>query len=651
MAQDMSKYLDLFVHESTEHLDAIGRRLVELEREHSPTLVDEIFRHAHSVKGMAASMGFEPIAAIAHELEDVFEVLRRASLPLQHEEIDLALGATDAISKLVSAAAEGGSMGSVDLDWERLVRRLKACRVQIEARAERTTSDGAAAAAPAAGEGEARDAELPMLRVLVEIAGTSKVPGVRGFLVYKRLSTVGRIHRTSPSLGELKAGRLPDRRLEIVLATDEGRRAVEKQLSTVSELAAVQIEPYRPEPELSPPAPPKEPPSRSSGRTVRIRTDLLDGFMDTVGELILASDRLRGLVGRGEGEERTPVDDALDRLESIVRGLHAQVMATRMTPLASLTDKIPRIAREVARTLGKEVQVTVEGGEIELDRAILDELEAPLTHLIRNAVDHGIEAPDARDAAGKPRAGRISVSAQRDRDVVVLEVADDGRGFDRERLRRAAVEAGHLSHRQAEALSESELLMLACLPGLSTRTEVSQISGRGVGMDAVKAAVESLGGGLEIESLPGRGTTFRLRLPLTVAIQRLLLVGVGDDLFGLPITKVLQVVELEQRQASESGGQLLVPYQEGLVPAWSLAEALGLTASPGPRIPYVVGEGEGRALFALSVDRIAGHLEAVIKPLTRPLDAIAGLSGVTLLPDGRPLLVLDMAALAREVGA
>ncbi len=647
MAQDMSKYLDLFVQESTEHLDAIASRLVDLEKNVEPEAVDEIFRHAHSIKGMAASMGIEPITALAHGLEDVFEVLRGADANLERGDFDLLHAAVDGLSALLEDVAEGREAGESTVDWQRLERGLKAARARLDARA------GGAPSRQVTREGQGTGAEMeagvPRLRIVVEIAGTSKVPGVRGFLVYKRLSALGEIEESVPALSDLKAGRLPDRRLEIVLATREGRQAVERQLSTVSEIRHFTIEPHTPAP-----APAKAPPPPSKGRsvrTVRIRTDLLDGFMDTVGELILASDRLRALVGRTEGEERTPVDDALDRLDRTIRGLHAQVMATRMVPLSSLTDKVPRIARDIARGLGKEVEVEVEGGDIELDRAILDELESPLMHLVRNAVDHGIEPPGDRDAAGKSRTGRLSITAFRDRDVVVVELSDDGRGFDRDRLRRVAVEAGHLTRRQVQALSDREVLMLACLPGLSTREEVSDLSGRGVGLDAVKATVEGLGGRLEIESEAGRGTTFRLRVPLTVAIQRLLLLGVGDDLFGMPISKVLQVVELSRAMESESRGQVLVPFREGLVPAWSLGAALGIEQTPRDVIPYVVTEGEGGVAFALGVDRIVGHLEAVIKPLGRPLEGIEGLSGVTLLPDGRPLVVLDTAAIARAVGA
>ena len=647
MAQDMSKYLDLFVQESSEHLETIASRLVDLERSVESGAVDEIFRRAHSIKGMAASMGIESITQLAHGLEDVFEVLRRGGVVLEQADFDLLHAAVDGLSALLHEAAEGQASDETEVDWRRLVRGLKGARARLDARA------AEAEAPPPIGEGAGGagvDEAIPRLRIVVEIAGTSKVPGVRGFLVYKRLSAVGEIEESSPSLADLKAGRLPDRRLEIVLATREGRQAVERQLGTVSEIRQYSIEPHR---RKAPAEPPRSTPASSPGRpvrTVRIRTDLLDGFMDTVGELILASDRLRALVGRAEGEERTPVDDALDHLERTIRGLHAQVMATRMIPLSSLTDKIPRVVRDVARSLGKEVEVEVAGADIELDRAILDELEAPLTHLVRNAIDHGLEPPDERDARGKSRAGRLSISAFRDRDVVVLELSDDGRGFDRERLKKVAVEAGHLSRRQAEALSDREVLMLACLPGLSTREEVSDISGRGVGLDAVKATVEGLGGNLEIESEIGRGTTFRLRVPLTVAIQRLLLLGVADELFGLPMGKVLQVVEVPRAKESESRGQVLVPFREGLVPAWSLGGALGIGETPREVTPYVVTEGEGGVTFALAVDRIAGHLEAVIKPLGKPLEGVEGLSGVTLLPDGRPLVVLDPAALGRAVG-
>jgi two-component system, chemotaxis family, sensor kinase CheA len=328
-----------------------------------------------------------------------------------------------------------------------------------------------------------------------------------------------------------------------------------------------------------------------------------------------------------------------------VKELHDKLMAVRMTPLLTVTARLPRVARDLARRLGKQVEVEVRGAEIEIDRAILDELADPLVHVIRNAVDHGIELPHLRDLAGKPSTGRVAVSVRRERDRVVVEVADDGRGMDPARLRRAAVEKGALGAAQAAALSDREALMLACLPGVSTADRVTDISGRGVGMDAVKRVAEAVGGALEVESDPGLGARITLRLPLTVAVQQVLLVRVGEEILGVPIAKVHGAAQVEVEGLERSRGAPMLPYGGALVPVRDLAALLGLPRGEarGPR-QVVIADGQG-ARVGLAVDALLTQEDAVLKPLARPLDRVSGLSAVTVLGNGRPVFILDVARL------
>jgi len=314
------------------------------------------------------------------------------------------------------------------------------------------------------------------------------------------------------------------------------------------------------------------------------------------------------------------------------------VMGARMTPVAVVTDQLPRTVRDVARRRGREVDLTVEGAEIELDRSILDTLGEPLLHVLRNAIDHGIEDADARRASEKPARGQVRVTVRRTRDRVMIEVADDGRGMDAVGLRASAVARGALTADAAARLSESEVLFLACLPGVSTARDVSDISGRGVGMDAVKRAVERVGGTLELESEPGRGTRVTFRLPLTVAVLQLLLVEVAGEVLGLPITKVLGVVE-----AAQSGSALpQLRHDQAAVPVHGLATLLGFEESPVTGLrPFVVMEAD-RGPVALAVDVLVGQEEVVLKALSRPLDQLPGLAGVTILGSGRPLFILDV---------
>ncbi|HET8733836.1 MAG TPA: chemotaxis protein CheW, partial [Anaeromyxobacteraceae bacterium] len=422
--------------------------------------------------------------------------------------------------------------------------------------------------------------------------------------------------------------------------TGEAIPDVERSLAQIADLARVAVQEAAPVP---PPAPPPRAEAPADpARTVRVRAEMLDGFLDVSGELLLVTARLREL-GRAmpEAARRAHVE-GVDRLLSIAKDLHGRVMAARMTPLTALSDRLPRAARDLARRTGKQVDVVVAGAEIEVDRALLDEVSDPVLHLLRNAVDHGIETAAQRIAAGKRPTGRIEVSARRERDRVVLEVADDGRGMDPDALRRSAVARGAIGAEAAAALSDADALLLCCLPGVSTAGEVTDVSGRGVGMDAVKRSVESLSGTLSIESVRGKGTRFTLRLPLTVAMQPVLLVRVGAEVVAIPVSKVHGAAQARLDALERAGGAPQLAFGGGHVPVHDLGVLLGAGPAPaGVRRSVVVTEVDtGRV--GLAVDQLLGQQEAVLKPLHGPLSLVPGLSAVTVLGNGRPVFVLDV---------
>jgi two-component system chemotaxis sensor kinase CheA len=338
--------------------------------------------------------------------------------------------------------------------------------------------------------------------------------------------------------------------------------------------------------------------------------------------------------------QRPMLEEGVDRLHGLAKDMHGRVMGARMTPLAVVTDQLPRTVRDVARRRGREVDLEVEGAEVELDRSIVDALADPLLHVLRNAIDHGLEDAETRKASGKPQRGRVKVTVRRARDRVMVEVADDGRGMDAEGLSASAVARGVLTAEAAARLPRSELLLLSCLPGVSTAKDVTDISGRGVGMDAVKRAVERVGGMLELESEPGRGTRVTFRLPLTVAVLQLLLVQASGEVLGLPITKVLGVVE---RDGVEPGpGRPLLRHDAALLPVHGLATLLGFEEREALGVrPFVLMEAD-KGPVALAVDVLVGQEEVVLKALTRPLDQLPGLAGVTILGSGRPVFILDV---------
>lgn len=696
MAMDMSRYLGLFVTEASEHLEALGRDLVQLEKEGGASAVDSMFRHAHSVKGMASSMGFEPIATLAHRVEDLVDAVRQDASRLNRELVDLLLTATDTMLAQVRSVAENKAPDEAGPLLTQLSARVSSLTGQapaptrvMKATALRMTpvparpADGsapppasgpplppsvntpvplrpealnAAAAAAAATKAPAAEVRLdagPQARwsVKVRVVPTCQVPGVRAFLVHKRLSGLGTVSELRPALEDLKAGRIPDGLIQCEVETSAGEQGIQGALRNVSEVELVSIKPVITAPPPPPPAAAAAPAVATEGaraageaapRTVRVRTELLDYFLDTVGELMLATARLREVGKELPENVRPPLEEGVYRLHALVKDLHDKVMSARMTPLSLITDRLPRTARDIARKRGRDVDLVITGAEIELDRAILDELADPMLHILRNCIDHGLESPEERTAAGKNPKGKVQVSVRRARDRVVIEVEDDGRGMSAEKLKAAALARGSITPEAAARMSDREAFMLACLPGVSTAKDVSEISGRGVGMDAVKRVVENVGGTLEIDSEKGKGTRFTLRLPLTVAVVHLLLVEVGEEVFGLPIAKVVGAQEANADELSRSRDTALLPHGNTLLPVHALDQLLGLPALERRGVrPFVVMEGDSGKV-ALAVDRLLGQEEVVLKPLSRPLDLLPGLSGVTILGSGRPVFILDV---------
>jgi two-component system chemotaxis sensor kinase CheA len=828
MTMDMSRYLGLFISEATEHLESLGRDLVQLEREGTASVVDSMFRHAHSVKGMASSMGFESIAILAHRVEDLVDAVRQDRGRLDRDVVDLLLTAADTMLAQVRAVAENKTPEDAAALLAQLGSRvtamtgqaLAATRVAKVTALKPATTEGdpagpasgaqggtapaavagtassaqggtapagaadtasgtpagaaagtasgtpggmasgaqsvgsevnglaaggaaqaaesGAAAGPARSQGvvglagasvdlgpqgpplppdllsaqgtspgaapaplvgaapdavavvatamglaapasmglaeglkAAADAPLPEAQapagvrsvlpprtepetrgalqrwaVRLRISPTCQVPGVRAFLVHKRLTNLGTLVDLRPALEELKAGRIPDGYIQLELETTVGDTGIQAALRNVAEVDVVSVKPAVAAPAPVVAAPAASEATRTStdatSRTVRVRTELLDYFLDTVGELMLATARLRE-VGKVLPENARPaLEEGVYRLHTLVKDLHDKVMTARMTPLSLITDRLPRAARDIARRREREVDLVITGAEIELDRAILDELADPLMHLLRNCIDHGLESPEERLAAKKGPRGRVLVAVKRARDRVIIEIEDDGRGMDPAKLKSAAVARGLLSVETAARLSDREAFLLSCLPGVSTAKDITDISGRGVGMDAVKRVVENVGGTLEIDSEKGRGTRFTLRLPLTVAVVHLLLVEVGEEVFGLPIAKVVGATEADGDALSRSRETALLPHGNSLLPVHSLDTLVGVPAPPrqGAR-PFVVMDADSGRV-ALAVDRLLGQEEVVLKPLSRPLDLLPGLSGVTILGSGRPVFILDV---------
>jgi two-component system chemotaxis sensor kinase CheA len=375
--------------------------------------------------------------------------------------------------------------------------------------------------------------------------------------------------------------------------------------------------------------------------TVRVRTDTLDRFLSAVGEVILSSSQLRTGVARFAQDPE--VADGFDRVDRRVNELQRRVLELRTAPLVRVTDNLPRTARQVAEKLGKRVEVEIVGAELELDRSILDRLGEPLLHLVRNAVDHGLELPADRIAAGKPEAGLLRIEARRQKDSIEIDVRDDGRGIDLSSVCRRALDAGLIHPDLVDDLPPEEIARFIFHPGLSTAQSVSEVSGRGVGMDAVKATVESLGGGVELKTEVGCGTTTTLVVPITAAVQRVLLVGIADERVAIPIAKVERILEVPADAIEEAAGDSFALVDDEPIPVLNLARELRIegTGSEQSSIPLVLSEVRGERV-ALRVDRFAGQQEFYVKPVPELLASVRILAGLTVLDDGSPVFLLDL---------
>jgi two-component system chemotaxis sensor kinase CheA len=375
---------------------------------------------------------------------------------------------------------------------------------------------------------------------------------------------------------------------------------------------------------------------------VRVRTESLDRFLSSVGEVILTSRQIRTVAEKAGLASSAEFSAGFDRMDRVVGDLQRRALGLRTAPLLRVMDPLPRLAREIAMELGKVVEVELRGAELELDRSILDRLHDPLVHLVRNAIDHGLETPATRKEVGKPPGGRLEIDARREKDSIRISVADDGRGIDLEVVRDRAVSTGLLHADLAEDLPPQEIALLVFRPGLSTASEISSFSGRGVGMDAVKATIESLGGQVELDSRPGLGTTTSLVVPVTAAVQRVLLLRLGEETVAVPIAKVERVIEVEVAAIERAGRESFVLIDDEPVLVLDLGRCLGMGRADGTETaPLVLAEVRGERV-ALQVERLAGQQEIYVKSVPSLLACARSLAGLTVLGDGNPIFLLDL---------
>jgi two-component system, chemotaxis family, sensor kinase CheA len=645
---DTARYAELFLTESQDNLSAINHALLELER--SPAArepVGALFRAVHTVKGMSATMGYTVVAELSHELETLLDLVRRGERQVTSALMDTLFAAADTLEQAIELSVAGRED---ELEATATISALRGAATP-------SAVPPPAGAAPRKRKKTRRAARRtaaapPPVSVVITQEPNTPMPGVRAYLALERAKTLGTILGTDPAVEGFDGDGFTGC-LTIHLDTVATDADIERAIRSAGSVAQVQIARAGVLSSASAPAAPNgngvtgasagrasELVAARQHRHIRIDLHRLDTLMNLIGELVITRGRLQQLAA---SISEPALTDAVTQASRLVADLQDGIMTSRMVPVWQVFDRFPRVVRDAARALGKQVDFVVEGQEIELDRSLLDEIGDPIVHLLRNAIDHGLETPDERIAAGKSPTGRLMLVAARDRSAVVIRVTDDGKGIDRDRVLARAHEMGLVESGRTE-LTDDELVRLIARPGFSTAKRVTDISGRGVGIDAVHARVRSLGGTVDMRSAKGHGTSVTVRLPVTLAIVRALLARVGDETYAIPMTHVNETVHLEPNTLRHVKGREVLVLRDDVLPLLHLRDVVRLPRRDGGGGQVVVLEVADRRA-GMVVDELTGQQEIVIKPFDAVKDGLSVFSGATILGDGVPALILDVSSL------
>jgi two-component system chemotaxis sensor kinase CheA len=605
-----------FLVEAQEIVDRLGEQLVELE--HAPEDADQlnaVFRGFHTLKGGAGFLGIQPMVHLCHAAEDSLGAVRSGQVHMSARHFDAAQQALDYLQQMIDAVGAGTEPDDAPAE---LIAQFDVTGNASPAPAALPPTPmpaaPAAAAAPASGGGELIT-EDEFEALLDQLHGPAP-------------------HAATPAAAKPASGDITEDEFEALL--DQLHGPVKHAAPKPAAAPAAPPPPPAPKPAAKPATTPARPAEAET--TVRVDTKRLDAIVNLVGELVLSRNRLKTLRTRIQDEE---LHRAVSNLDIATARLQSAVMRTRMQPVSKVFSRFPKVARDVARSLSKEVDLELVGAETELDRNLVEALNDPLVHLVRNAIDHGVELPSVRENVGKPRLGHVRLSAQQEGDYVTIEIRDDGAGIDPERLRSKAREKGLIDNDTASRLSTEECLNLIFLPGFSTKTEVTDISGRGVGMDVVSSRIRELSGQIQIQSEIGKGSRFIIRVPLTLAILPTLLVQSGDATYALPLARVMEVLHAPADKLHWFDGKPMLDRQSATMPLIDLRRWLGLPARNEALLTIVVLQcGDQR--FGLIVDQVRGREEVVIKPLPHAVRGLKGYAGATLIGDGSIALILDV---------
>jgi two-component system chemotaxis sensor kinase CheA len=644
---ETSEYLPMFLAEGREHLQELNLAVVRIEeRPDDQDTVDEIFRIAHSLKGMSATMGFAGMAALTHEMEDVFELLRQRKGGLPREAIDVLLECLDALSAAVDSIDESGEE---QIEPQPLITRLKGL---VRERDVDEVDEKTPAEAPI------DLAELADGRRVVQISATLsedvQIPSVRAYMVLSALAELGETLACSPTPDEVET--FSGTEIDVWMVSERADSELAGVVSSVSDVAQVEVfeavsDAAVDEGEVPAEAPAGAPkqeaaaPKKSGGHnkgssTVRVDAERLDQLMHFMGELVLHRTQVEALAADADVPG---LSQAMQNLTRTSHALQAMVMQVRMIPVEAVFLRFPRLVRDLSTKLGKQVELELVGKDTELDRTVVDALGDPLVHLIRNSLDHGLEGPEERVAAGKPATGTLHLSARHAGGNVVIEVRDDGHGINPAKVAAKAAERGLIPAEAVDTTDMAKAIELLFHPGFSTAEVTSDISGRGVGMDAVRTTIRELGGEVVMTSEYGQGTVAQIRLPLTLAIMAALLVEADGRPFAIPLDRIERTVRLADHTVRSVAGSRMLVMRDGVLPIVDAAERFG--GSPAPQAEYAVVVRGSNGSLAVTVTTLFGQRELVTRPLPPEVAENSALSGAAVMSDGQIALIVDCDAL------
>lgn len=665
---DMNQYLEIFIEESQEHLQSLNQSLLGLETNPKEMkILNEIFRVAHTLKGMAATMGYTKMTSLTHQMENVLDAIRNGKVDVTTGIVDILFECLDFLENAVNHIASNGSEGNQTADDiivklnDVLNHKPQASAASILNAPRSTDSDlmkfnqydnGVVA--------KALEQGFHVFKIKIVLDAGCMLKSARAFIVFQTAERYGEIIKAVPKVEDIEDENF-ENEFSIALISKEAEALVRKDLESISEVNQVlfekvtyveedvnsisQIETLEDQHadvqhEEKETGEEQQNKKSKTGKTVRVDIDRLDNLMNLVSELIIIKTRLEGV-----GVETTAQDmgEAVEYLERITTNLHDAVMKVRMVPIERVFNRFPRMVRDLSKELGKDINLLMSGEETELDRTVIDEIGDPLIHLIRNSIDHGIEDQEERTRRGKNSTGNLYLRAYQDGNSVVIEVEDDGNGIDVQKVKKKAIEKGVITHADSELLDEKASVELLFKPGFSTADKISDISGRGVGLDVVKTKIESLNGAVEVETVLGKGSKFIIRLPLTLAIIQALMVIIGNEKYAIPLNVIRDITTIDADIIRDIHGQEVVLNRNNVLPIIRLNRVLDVEGSTTENEKeltiVVVKKGEKHAGFI--VDSLVGQQEIVIKTLGKYLSGIKHIAGATILGDGQVALIVD----------